>query len=115
MKKAYQYLYYRSYDLLSLTGTYDLAWGASHFMALILGVLTMRVLFFYGELLNVFTMGIFGVGSFLSLHILNYFVFLKNNRCREIVKQYAKETSTTKKLGRLILVITVAALIYSLF
>lgn len=35
MKKAYQYLYYRAYDLLSLTGNYDLAWGASHFLSLI--------------------------------------------------------------------------------
>lgn len=29
----YEYTYYRAYDLIKLTGNYDLSWSAAHYLA----------------------------------------------------------------------------------
>lgn len=115
MKKLYNYLFYRSYDLLKLTGNYDLAWGASHFLAFNLMLLGFIILSFFKESMNFISLGIGGVSGFLIAHLINYFIFLKNDKYKIVIEYYHKESKQQQKIGRLVTIMVVAVLIYSLY
>ncbi|MES2654046.1 MAG: hypothetical protein V4620_00555 [Bacteroidota bacterium] len=115
MLKSYKFMYYRMFDLLQQFGNYDLAWGASHGLALFIGLCILNSLYLIGEYMNVKTMGALGVSTFLIIHIINYFLFLKDNKYKEVIEYYNKEPKNQKKIGRFIVIIMTVILIYSLF
>jgi len=115
LRKPYNYFYWRCYDLLSLTGNYDLPWGASHFLSLILGVTTFRILLEYFKHSYKNFAGITGLSIFLLLELLNYFLFLRKDKYLEIQSEYKNEPRKTKRFARVVFILLLVGGIYSLF
>lgn len=113
--RAYHYFYYRGYDLLKLTGNYDLAWGASHFMAFSLMMAVFNILHYFREWVDIITLGIFGLITFVLIHVLNFFIFLRESRFEAILKEFDKESRISKKTGRIITFLTFIILACGLF
>ncbi len=115
MLNFYNYLYYRVYDLLSLTGNYDLEWGASHFIAANFTIFIEVIFLIFFIELEITVIGYSSVLLFLLIHLLNYFLFLKNDRYKIIITKYQKEPRFVKISGRIILCFLFIALMYSCF
>lgn len=115
--KGYYYVYWRCYDLISLTGNYDLAWGASHFMSFTLCLLLINMYSAF-NIYNIFsiqqTSAIF-LFTFLFLELFNYIIFVKHEKYMEIVASHKEENSNLKLVGRVLLSAALVNLIYRLF
>lgn len=118
MKKIYSYFYFRSYDLLALTGNYDIPFGASNFLSAFI-MLSIEVLLFHVGLLSmVKQMQIvvaIAFGVFLTMHAINYFLFLKGGRYRLIIEQFKGESKIKKYVGRTTTITLWIFLIYGIF
>lgn len=118
MKKLYKYLYYRAYDLLSLTGNYDLAWGASHFLALFLTLLIGSIFLHCGIQKYIIEWKILGFGGivlFLVFHLVNYFLFLKEENYKKVINNFSNEMYNSRIQGRIISIAAIIILVYFLF
>ena len=115
MIRFYRYLFFRSYDLMKLTGNYDLAWGASHFLALFLGILNIKIINSLGIINNFEKEATIGLIFYFGIHLLNYFLFLKQDKFKLIISLYSAESNSVRILGRLTIIILFVMLIYSLF
>lgn len=115
MKKVYHYLYYRAFDLVQLTGNYDLAWGVSNFLVILLALFLAKLLSFFKDLMTLQVFWVFSVSMFLILHVINYFVVIKDKKYLGIVKEYAGESKVQKRVGRLVGIMAIIVLVYSLF
>lgn len=117
IRQGYNYVYWRCYDLISLTGNYDLGWGASHFMTAILCLVLVNIYSTF-NLYNVFilteTSAIFSIG-FLFLELINYLLFVRHEKYLEITSLYKEENQRNKYVGRILLVVTIAYSTYSIF
>ncbi len=91
MIRFYRYLFFRSYDLMKLTGNYDLAWGASHFLALFLGILNIKILNSSGIINNFEKEATIGLIFYLGIHLLNYFLILKQDKFKLIIFPYTQQ------------------------
>lgn len=81
LMKVYRYIYYRSYDILSLTGNYDLAWGAVHFLSLT-EAFYIGLMYSYLQLPNPYDKEIMwhkiiASSVYFFPLMVNYFIFLK--------------------------------------
>lgn len=117
LKKPYNYFYWRCYDLLSLTGNYDLAWGASHFMSVITGM-TILKLFFQYTLYKQWSLAqvkIAAVLLFLLLELLNYLLFVRHERYIKVISEFQNEQKKVKTTSRVAMLILLALGFYSLF
>ncbi|MES2654045.1 MAG: hypothetical protein V4620_00550 [Bacteroidota bacterium] len=103
------------FDLLQLFGKYDLAWSTSHGLALFIMMFIMGLLYGVKEYLNMPIMATIGISVFFLIHILNYFLFLKNDKYKEVIEYYKKEPKNRKVIGRLSTVTVMSVIIYSLF
>ncbi|MCF8258740.1 MAG: hypothetical protein K9J06_14385 [Flavobacteriales bacterium] len=115
MNKLYRYLFYRAFDLIKLTGNYDIVWGASHFLALFVGITVLRILFFFEKHLDAISMGGVVVAAFIISHGVNYFFFVKKDKYKNIIEYYDKESKRKKIIGRLVSIAVVTVLLGSLF
>jgi hypothetical protein len=114
MKHVYFYLYYRAYDLLSLTGDYDQAWGASHFMSVYFSCFLIKLILLfpipYSELLKI------GVVSLcLIIQLFNYLIFVRNDNFKKIIARHENEARQTKLFGRIAVIVFSALLVCFLF
>jgi hypothetical protein len=119
--RIYKYLFYKFYYLYSKGGT-DLtknaettAWGIVSMLPL-LNIYTIyqigRVYFGYENGLNK-PMGIIIV---LISYLINYFIFLRNDRYLEVSEEYSSESTSEKNQGTiLVLLYTAISLIALLY
>jgi hypothetical protein len=117
IRKAYNYFYWRCYDLIFLTGEFDLGWGASHFMSFILCLVLVniyRTLQLYDKFTHIQT-SVFFLFVFIALELFKYLLFVRNEKHKEIIASHKKENQRTKKAGRMLLVFIIIYLTYSLF
>lgn len=113
--RFYQYLYYRFYDLIKLTGNYDVAFGASHFMSLFISLVIVNLLLLFKEHLNVIILGFSAVLSFLVVHVMNYVIILKDSNYELIIKEHGNEIPFKKIFFRFLIGLMLMVLIYRLF
>jgi hypothetical protein len=115
MIKLYRYLFYRAFDLIKLTGNYDLAWGASHLMSLTFSLFLVNLMILFKEDVEFNILGIAGVLTFILIHIINYLVFLNKEEYKNIIDNYSKESKQQRRIGRISSIMILLVLIYSLF
>lgn len=115
MLKIYKYTYYRAYDLLKLRGNFDLAWGASHYLALFYGLFSVNLILNFSRPNEKIWMKVLGIAIFFLIHVLNYFLFLKDGKYKSIIEHYGKESKRQGTIGKWATVIVTIGLIYSLF
>lgn len=108
-------MYYRAFDLIQLTGNYDVGWGASNFLVILIALFLAKLLSYFKDLMTIQIFGVFSVSMFIILHIINYFVFIKDKKYLGIVKEYVGESKVQKRVGRLVVITAIIVLVYSLF
>jgi hypothetical protein len=116
-RDLYYFVYYRCYDLLRITGNYDLAFGASHFLSLFQAALVsiLLTLIIQGSDLPLsFTVTLF-VLVFLTFEFVNYFIFVKNGFYAEVVERFESENKIRKYSWRVVVLTATAILVYQLF
>lgn len=96
------YVFYRSYDLVGLTGTYDLAWGASHFLSIFCNVIALNIYLKLNVEFDILYISSASVFIFIVSHVLLYFVMLRNNKYLIIIKKYSQESNGQKTIGRIV-------------
>ncbi len=115
MTKLYSYLFYRAFDLIKLTGSYDLAWGASHCLSLFLSLFIVNLMEVFKENIEWKTLGFVGLFIYVSIHIINYLIFLKEDKYKDIIENYSKETKQQRRIGRLSGITLILLVIYAIF
>ena len=117
MKSLYNYLYYRSYDLLSLTGKFDLAFGASHLLSIMCTLVIQFLLLKVGvhDEAGQFTFILSSLFLFAIIHLINYSAFLKQNRYKAVIDKFRNESKGKMLIARTLSIILMISLMYSLF
>lgn len=115
MTRVYHYFFFRAYDLLGLSGNYDLAWGASHFTSMFFSILILKFLLILNLTLEWHQYGVLGVIIFILFHLLNYFIFLRESRYKAVVDSYSNEGILQRIIGRSLSITFMLILVYSLF
>jgi hypothetical protein len=115
MRKFYSYLYYRSFDFLRLTGRYDLAWGASNFLSLLISIFVVKVMTSIIHFSSWKLIGAFSLPIYFGLLVVNYFLFLKKEKYIKIIESLEAESPQSRKNSRIIAVLIIGLLVYSLF
>lgn len=115
MLKIYKYIYYRAYDLLGLTGKYDLAWSASYFMGVFLALIVFNILINFKYSLGSLMLSLSGMSVFAIVLIINYFIFLKGNGYRDIILNNKHESEYHRLIGRWALVLSYILFVLNLF
>jgi hypothetical protein len=115
MIRLYRYLFYRAFDLIKLTGNYDLAWGASHLMSLTFSLFLVNLMILFKGGIEFNILGITGVLMFILIHIINYLVFFNKEEYKNIIESYSKESNQERRIGRISGVMIILVLIYTLF
>ena len=113
--KRYAYVYYRVFDLLGLTGNYDLPWGASHALSLFISLLVFNVTLRVQDNLDYTLVAICGVIMFLMLHVVHYFIFLKEDKYESIIGFFSNESKSSRAAGRFVTITLMGAIIYLSF
>ncbi len=107
------YLFYRSLDLLRLTGSFDLKFGASGFLTLLLtwDAYFVFQLFFDPEYVKNIQVMVLIVYSGLYLIFYVYYVRLKKSQ--QAIDEYENESQLSKVFGRfLILALFLGPVLY---
>jgi hypothetical protein len=115
MLKFYRYLYYRAYDIIKLTGDYDLTWGASHFLSFFISLFIFDLILLFKWNIGQQALGFLGVLFFVFFHVLNYFFFLKGDKYKVVLEMYNLESKQTRLIGRLTILLSLVILIYIIF
>lgn len=101
--KFYQYIFYRSYDILALKNRSDRGFLTINFISIgegfcILHIITRLLKLKLYEL--DFNPKIIGLLLYLLLLLFNYSIFLRNKKYKKIIHQYKNETATNRIIGR---------------
>jgi hypothetical protein len=118
MKKGYLYIYYRAYDFLTIIGSYDIYFAAVHLLSLIEGFLLIDIVLrisLLKTLLKSFSEHnyLFVLFYFVPL-AFNYYCFMRRKRYLEIILLFKNESSSTRTVGRITIVLIILLLLYFL-
>lgn len=108
MIKIYQYIFYRSYDILGFKNRSDRGFATISFMSIGEGLCIIHLV---THLLKLklyefeFNLKIVGLLLYLLPLIINYFVFLRNKKYKKIILHYKNENARDRKIGRICMVI----------
>jgi len=111
----YEYLFYRSYDFISSTGKNNVPFIASHLLTSQISLLLLVISLFFTDERNVMTLGYVFVGVALLFYLLNYYLFLKDEKYLVVLKKYENESSRQKKWGRIGVVLTLVFIFFLMF
>ena len=117
IKRSYDYIFWRCYDLISLTGKYDLGWSASYFLSLTQSIFCFGLfsVFNLKRCVNLFQLQVLCVTVYLILLAINYLIFVRGEKYKSIISLFQNENITHKKIGRIAVVILYLWGAYNLF
>lgn len=111
----YKYIFYRAYDLLRMTGNYDVAFGASHLLSFLWSILTGILIFDFYENPD----RSFAVSSLLLVYVISQIIhhvyFLKNDNYLFVVKKFETEKSRTRDIARFFTLLIILLILYCTF
>jgi hypothetical protein len=118
MRKAYYYLYFRIYSLALKAQGSDAGLFAAFFLSLILFLDVMAAIALLGklDLVHLFPKNKWqSLLTGVAIFVINYLVFVRKGRYREIISRYPAETLKQKIAGGLLVgLVTVASFIFLL-
>ena len=115
MLKVYNYIFYRSYDLLALTGNYDVAWGGIYFLSTVEALVIILMGHDFADMFRKPYGKPVAVFAFIIPMAINFWFFLGKERYKNIVAKYADETRAIKIIGRSGVVLVFVSLIFWIF
>jgi hypothetical protein len=111
----YKYIFYRIYDLLRITGNYEVAFGASNLLSFLWSILTGILIFNFYENPD----KSFVVSSLLLVYVISQIIhhvyFLKNNNYQFVLQKFETEKSRTRNFARFFTLLIILLILYCTF
>ena len=116
LKKYYSYLYYRCYELLGTMGSYNLEFVSLNLLSsieilIVIITITRKLSHIIGATNSSYFIGI----TYVTLLMINAFLFMRKSFYKKIIERFSNESKKEKYAGRILLLSTIAFLVYKLF
>ncbi len=109
----YYYLYYRLYKFAKRVGTVDATWTAMLLISCLIGLNIMPAIsFLLGH--SIFSNNPKIEGAIIGLIIgcINYYIFIRKDNCKNVIKRFKAETKKQKIISSILSLLYILLTVY---